>query len=66
MKIIKHGDKVSHRFTCCKCGCEFEAFDREFTYHPARKYIGGINNEYTIWDYYESYCPECGERCCNY
>lgn len=54
MKIIKEGNldflKESKEFTCCKCGCIFEAEKDEYAYS------GSHYNE----SYYVSTCPCCG------
>lgn len=54
MKIIKEGDlnrfKKPLRFSCTKCGCEFEAYRGEY------EDAGSQYNQ----SYYKHPCPTCG------
>lgn len=52
MKIIKHGTKITGRFKCSRCKCEFEENIKNCKIvHPV-----DIETAFVI-------CPDCGKEC---
>lgn len=58
MRILKHGNPpdTAKRFTCRRCGCEFEAVEGE--YEAIRSYPTGVG---VICADTVCNCPECGQ-----
>ena len=59
VKIIKRGDpkRITKKFICTYCGCEFAADERAYTYS------GACHSKTQKWaTVYSCDCPECGRK----
>lgn len=72
MKILKDGKKLTHKFICPRCCCEFEAYVPEYTYNVKKSWTG--KSYYSMKDITykdeirykcecKTCCPQCHEQC---